>query len=829
MNPPRTALAAITTLALLIAPPVLLGQQTWPDIANVSGDHLRLSLLSAALPPPVLHTLALALLWLLWAAFALLVAADAVALLRGQAPRIGLLRLAATGIAGTSAAVSAPAVAAVAPADSTPTAGAQDAHGAHTDEPVHVVERTRTLGGFGLGSADLTPAMTEDLGPTVELLRLFGDPGTPITVSGHTDATGPDEYNRALSRQRAEAVAAALTAHLGEGWSITAEGAGSGRPRAHPDLGPSADRRAEITYTLTTAVRGAADSPAEHEERTADGHGVDAPVTEAEDTGALPVGAVLAGAVAGGAVGAVTGRLTAPGRRGRHRDPEDGLDTGPYDSGPFDDGSFDDGLAVEEPLGEPVPVVRGDDGSVVSAQGYVRVADNLGVSARDGLGVTGTHAVGVCASLIGRALADPDVRVITTREVMDRAGASFRVRAPDMTVSADTASAVTEAQLAYITAARDDGVSSRTLLVVEATGHARTRDRLRSLRDGDGEAVALILGEERGSPTVRCDAFDSVGVTALDGTTATYEGLRLLHVDQATFAAHFTTAVEEPRPAEADVSVPPETGRGEAVPDGQGQPGGTGPAPAAESSSKVGIQLFAPQPRITVDGVDIGTRMRASSRTMLAYLALHPDGVGTDALTDALFPDSAESKARSLRNTACTSARGAVREALDDPAAEIIDVALGRYRIRHDLVDVDVWRFDRSLGAARSAHESETVRSCLQAAANEYGHLLLTESELPWMEEKRESYRRAAADCFVGLAKATGDARRALTWLERARESDDLNEAVYQELMRAQAGAGRPDAVERTYQDLADRLKAMRARPSAATRNLLADLTSTFR
>ncbi|MFD3686994.1 hypothetical protein ACFWTE_19495 [Nocardiopsis sp. NPDC058631] len=47
--------------------------------------------------------------------------------------------------------------------------------------------------------------------------------------------------------------------------------------------------------------------------------------------------------------------------------------------------------------------------------------------------------------------------------------------------------------------------------------------------------------------------------------------------------------------------------------------------------------------------------------------------------------------------------------------------------------------------------------------------------------------------------------------------------------MRAQAGLGRLDAVERTYQDLADRFKAMRARPSAGTRALLADLTSTFR
>lgn len=171
-----------------------------------------------------------------------------------------------TGVAGTSVAVSAPAVASVAPADSALTTGEQDARGEEGEEPAHVLDRIRTLAGFGTDSAELTPTMTEELLPTVELLQLFGDPGEAVTVTGHTDANGPDEYNRALSERRAESVAAFLTEQLGEGWTIATEGAGSEQPRNHPDLGQAADRRAEIAYTLTTQPRAAADTSGEQSE-----------------------------------------------------------------------------------------------------------------------------------------------------------------------------------------------------------------------------------------------------------------------------------------------------------------------------------------------------------------------------------------------------------------------------------------------------------------------------------------------------------------------------------------------------------------------------------
>ncbi|MFE1466830.1 OmpA family protein [Nocardiopsis dassonvillei] len=846
-HPVRKALACAITLALLIAPPVLLQRWQWPaQLDGMSWDHLWLTLISATPPTVVLQVLTLVLLWALWGTFAGLVLMDTVALLRGQVPRIGLLRLAVTGVAGTSVAVSAPAVASVAPADSALTTGEQDARG---EEPAHTLGRTRMLAGFGTDSAQLTPTMTEELLPTVELLQLFGDPGKPVTVTGHTDTNGPDAYNRVLSERRAESVAAFLTGQLGEGWTITTEGAGSGQPRNHPDLGQAADRRAEIAYTLTTQPRTAADSSAEqserepspppeqeqerggesseHESRDSESRGresetaddlADSALTsgEGEDAGFSGT-SMLVGAAAGAVAGAVGGRLTAPPRRGVRRGEADPLAGGES--------------AEPEPESKEVSgvgVLRSAGTELVSAGGYLRVADDLAVSARDGLSVAGTHGAEVCASVIGRALADEHTTVITTQDVLALAGAPEDVDAPGLVVCPDTASAITETELAYISAVRledeeeaADG-PSWTLLVVEPPEEERVSDRLDMVTRGstDGGTVVLVLGEGWSSPTVRCDALDTVEVTDADGAgTTVYASLHLLHMDAAAFSVCLGTdteglpVAEEVEEEEEDASCSPAVEEPELSEEGE-----------EPVKPRLRLCLFGPQPRVVLDDADVGARMRGATRRMLALLALHPNGMGTEALTDALFSHSAESKARGLRNTASSDARRVIREALGDGEAEILEVTSGRYRILREAVDVDVWCFDAALKAASATRDAEQRLAYLRTAAAEYMHELLSEVELPWIEEKRQAYRRAAADCFVSLAKASEGSEQGLVWLERARESDGLNEAVYQEIMRTQAALGRLDAVERAYQELSERLKAMRARPSVTTSRLFQEL-----
>jgi OOP family OmpA-OmpF porin len=52
--------------------------------------------------------------------------------------------------------------------------------------------------------------------------------GSTVTVNGYTDVIGSEEYNQKLSQERADAVTAALQAHLGEETDVRTESIGHG-------------------------------------------------------------------------------------------------------------------------------------------------------------------------------------------------------------------------------------------------------------------------------------------------------------------------------------------------------------------------------------------------------------------------------------------------------------------------------------------------------------------------------------------------------------------------------------------------------------------------
>jgi outer membrane protein OmpA-like peptidoglycan-associated protein len=89
-------------------------------------------------------------------------------------------------------------------------------------------------------------------GSQVSLERIAGVltqyPQHQILVEGHTDATGSDELNLQLSRDRANSVRSALVASGVDASKITAEGYGESRPVASNDTreGRQQNRRVEI-------------------------------------------------------------------------------------------------------------------------------------------------------------------------------------------------------------------------------------------------------------------------------------------------------------------------------------------------------------------------------------------------------------------------------------------------------------------------------------------------------------------------------------------------------------------------------------------------------
>ena len=106
---------------------------------------------------------------------------------------------------------------------------------------------------FATDSSDLNPAFFEVLGSVGKVLKEFDQ--TVIEVAGHTDSTGSDSYNQALSERRASSVSQYLQARNISGQRLITFGAGEQRPIADNSsaAGRQANRRVEITMVPLTA------------------------------------------------------------------------------------------------------------------------------------------------------------------------------------------------------------------------------------------------------------------------------------------------------------------------------------------------------------------------------------------------------------------------------------------------------------------------------------------------------------------------------------------------------------------------------------------------
>jgi outer membrane protein OmpA-like peptidoglycan-associated protein len=99
---------------------------------------------------------------------------------------------------------------------------------------------------FAFDSDALGDAAPAELDRVVESIR--EQPAARVTVEGHTDDVGTDEYNLGLSQQRAQAVATYLAQKGIAPERITARGYGKSRPAAanDGDEGRRKNRRVEI-------------------------------------------------------------------------------------------------------------------------------------------------------------------------------------------------------------------------------------------------------------------------------------------------------------------------------------------------------------------------------------------------------------------------------------------------------------------------------------------------------------------------------------------------------------------------------------------------------
>lgn len=99
---------------------------------------------------------------------------------------------------------------------------------------------------FDVNQSDIKPGFYETLNSVSLVLKEFDK--TTVSVYGHADSTGPEDYNQQLSQRRALSVSGYLQGQGVEPGRLRAVGFGESRPIADnsTDAGRRANRRVEI-------------------------------------------------------------------------------------------------------------------------------------------------------------------------------------------------------------------------------------------------------------------------------------------------------------------------------------------------------------------------------------------------------------------------------------------------------------------------------------------------------------------------------------------------------------------------------------------------------
>ena len=105
--------------------------------------------------------------------------------------------------------------------------------------------------GFELNSAELNPQAMRELDQVAAALIEAEMVDVPVTIEGHADATGAEDYNRRLSQARADAALAYLINRGGvTGERLQAIGYGSDRLLQEWSPTDARQRRVEIVFTF---------------------------------------------------------------------------------------------------------------------------------------------------------------------------------------------------------------------------------------------------------------------------------------------------------------------------------------------------------------------------------------------------------------------------------------------------------------------------------------------------------------------------------------------------------------------------------------------------
>lgn len=107
---------------------------------------------------------------------------------------------------------------------------------------------------FEFDKAEILPGFQDELKKVAQFLKTY--PQTCAKLVGHTDSTGPEDYNRKLSLQRAKSVRLYLMENFGiDGERLTAVGKGETEPVADNSSATGRQRNRRVVAVITRQAR----------------------------------------------------------------------------------------------------------------------------------------------------------------------------------------------------------------------------------------------------------------------------------------------------------------------------------------------------------------------------------------------------------------------------------------------------------------------------------------------------------------------------------------------------------------------------------------------
>ncbi|MEV0429650.1 transcriptional regulator [Micromonospora sp. NPDC050495] len=332
--------------------------------------------------------------------------------------------------------------------------------------------------------------------------------------------------------------------------------------------------------------------------------------------------------------------------------------------------------------------------------------------------------------------------------------------------------------------------------------------------------AALLLGEWPHGDTI--EVAPDGHTTHLHGQAPSPVPSRLAVLEPATAHQILITLKEAQtgeRPATASLAapvtaVPLHASRTATTPDEQ--PAATSP-PADSTTAKAELRVLG-QPRI--DNITKpGRPLRAKALELAVFLACHPDGVTTRDIGEYLEPDARISQADQRVHTNASNLRHVLgRAGTAEAKNSYVIKTAGRYRLDPATVDVDVWTL-RDL-MRRAAIAPEPRRRELLTTACELAAAPLAEGQdYEWLQPHRETVRRWGTEAHLLLADDLlgHDPQAASDLLNKAIELDCYNEALYTKAMHARHALGDADGIRTLLRALTRALADLDIEPQGET------------